>query len=279
MLFELNPAPRAIEATEVERYVDGRLLVREATRLGLETTADERAEAWAAAAGRAGGKPSSSAWLRRADVDGPAWARRLVDEDLTRRRFVELRFRDLAFVSDADVTAAMGPGAHGEAAREAVRARSRTTRARRRLGEWLGETRARSVIRRLVDQGARSPGPWPAPRSTADPRGSAGRRRPDASRAGDQPAVVADRLSVRGASSDDTRPRRIEFVTTAIRFQSTTGLEPMSSPYQIHRIWKAPMMAAIFGFMPALDRRLTIEIRSGKAAKVVPNPATEAEDL
>jgi hypothetical protein len=34
------------------------------------------------------------------------------------------------------------------------------------------------------------------------------------------------------------------------------------------------MMAAIFGFMPALDRRLTIEIRSGKAAKVVPNPAT-----
>ena len=33
------------------------------------------------------------------------------------------------------------------------------------------------------------------------------------------------------------------------------------------------MIAAIFGFMPALDRRLSIEIRSGKAAKVVPNPA------
>jgi hypothetical protein len=157
-LFELNPEPRAIEATDVERYVDGRLLVREATRLGLETTADERTEAWAAAAGRAGGQAILEAWLRRADVD-PAWARRLVDEDLTRRRFVELRFRDLAFVSEADVTAAMGSGANGEAAREAVRARLEDDAARRRLGEWLVETRARSAIRRLVDEGARVPDP------------------------------------------------------------------------------------------------------------------------
>ena len=55
-LFDLTPAPRAIEATDVERYVDGRLLTREATRLGVETTAEERAEAWAAAADRAGGQ-------------------------------------------------------------------------------------------------------------------------------------------------------------------------------------------------------------------------------
>jgi hypothetical protein len=157
-LFELTPAPRAIEATDVERYVDGRLLVREAARLGLETTADERTQAWAAAAGRAGGQALLEEWLRAADVD-PAWARRLIDEDLMRRRFVELRFRDLAFVSDADVTAAMGPGTHGEAAREAVRARLEDDAARRRLGEWLAETRARSVIRRLVDEGARVPDP------------------------------------------------------------------------------------------------------------------------
>jgi hypothetical protein len=135
-----------------------RLLVREATRLGLETTAAERTEAWAAAAGRAGGQASLEAWLRRADVD-PAWARRLVDEDLMRRRFVEVRFRDLAFVSEAEVTAAMGPGAHGEAAREAVRARLESDTARRRLGEWLLETTARSVIRRLVDEGAGVPDP------------------------------------------------------------------------------------------------------------------------
>ena len=75
------------------------------------------------------------------------------------RRFVEVRFRDLAFVSEAEVTAAMGPGAHGEAERETVRARLEGDAARRRLGEWLAETRARSVIRRLVEEGARVPDP------------------------------------------------------------------------------------------------------------------------
>src|SRR5215469_11120940 len=33
------------------------------------------------------------------------------------------------------------------------------------------------------------------------------------------------------------------------------------------------MMAAILGFMPALDRRRNIAIKSGTAAKVVPKPA------
>ena len=157
-LFDLTPAPRAIDATDIERYVDGRLLTREATRLGVETTAEERAEAWAAAADRAGGQTALEAWLRIADVD-PAWARRLVDQALMSRRFVEIRFRDLAFVSEAEVTAAMGPGAHGEADREAVRARLEGDAARQRLREWLVETRARSVIRRLVDEGARVPDP------------------------------------------------------------------------------------------------------------------------
>jgi len=35
-----------------------------------------------------------------------------------------------------------------------------------------------------------------------------------------------------------------------------------------------PMIAAILGFIPALERRRSIAIRSGSAAKVVPNPAT-----
>src|SRR6185295_690580 len=34
-------------------------------------------------------------------------------------------------------------------------------------------------------------------------------------------------------------------------------------------------MAAILGFMPLLDLRLSIPIKSGRAAKVVPNPATK----
>jgi hypothetical protein len=157
-LFELNPAPRALEATDVDRYVDGRLLAREAARLGLQTMADERTEAWAAVAGRVGGQEHLEARLRMADVD-PAWARRLVDEDLMRRRFVAFRFRDLAFVSETELTAAMGPGAHDEAAREAVRARLEDDTARRQLREWLAETRARSVILRLVDERAKIPDP------------------------------------------------------------------------------------------------------------------------
>jgi hypothetical protein len=35
------------------------------------------------------------------------------------------------------------------------------------------------------------------------------------------------------------------------------------------------MMAAILGFMPMLERLFSIAMRSGRAAKVVPNPATK----
>jgi hypothetical protein len=36
-----------------------------------------------------------------------------------------------------------------------------------------------------------------------------------------------------------------------------------------------PMMPAILGFMLMLDRRLNMPMRSGRAAKVVPQPATK----
>ena len=39
------------------------------------------------------------------------------------------------------------------------------------------------------------------------------------------------------------------------------------------------MIAAIFGFMPALDRRLSIEIRSGKDGESRSKPRHQAEDL
>jgi len=40
-----------------------------------------------------------------------------------------------------------------------------------------------------------------------------------------------------------------------------------------------PVMAAILGFIPTLERRFSMAMRSGSAAKVVPNPATKADDL
>jgi hypothetical protein len=41
------------------------------------------------------------------------------------------------------------------------------------------------------------------------------------------------------------------------------------------RIWNAPKIAAIRGFMPLLERCFSIAMRSGRAAKVVPAPATK----
>jgi hypothetical protein len=58
-------------------------------------------------------------------------------------------------------------------------------------------------------------------------------------------------------------------------FHRTTGRETINNPYQTQRIWTAPIMAAILGFIPLLDLRLSIPIKSGKAAKVVPKPATK----
>jgi len=40
-----------------------------------------------------------------------------------------------------------------------------------------------------------------------------------------------------------------------------------------HKGTRSAMIVAMLGFMPALDRRLSIAVKSGTAAKVVPNPA------
>jgi hypothetical protein len=99
-------------------------------------------------------------WLRLADVD-MAWARRLADDDLTMRQFVELRFRALAFIPEADLAAALGPGTHDEGAREAMRARLEAEAARRQLAEWLADARARASIRLYVIESGQVPNPLP----------------------------------------------------------------------------------------------------------------------
>jgi hypothetical protein len=66
-----------------------------------------------------------------------------------------------------------------------------------------------------------------------------------------------------------------KFVITAITFHMTTDLDPIIRPYHIQKIWNVPKIAAILGFMPTIDRRLSMATKSGRAAKVVPNPATK----
>ena len=117
-------------------------------------------EAWAAAVQRGGGENALTRWLTIADVE-ETWARRLVDDDFLMRRFIELRFRALAFIPEADLAAALGPGDHDEGAREAMRERLEAEAADRRLAEWLVDARARAWISPRVVTLGQIPNPLP----------------------------------------------------------------------------------------------------------------------
>jgi hypothetical protein len=158
-LFGLEPSDGPITEREIDRYLDAQLAVSEAIQLGIGVSADEVDRAWEAAGG-----PALGARLAEAGVS-PAWARRLVEADLRADRFVEVRFRAFAFVTDADLEQALGPGPHDEAQRERTRARLRDELAARALATWTQEAARRIGLRRLDTP----PGPWPAPFSLAPP--------------------------------------------------------------------------------------------------------------
>ena len=159
-LFGLTPAADPLSLEEVQRYIDGQLLVREAGRIDVGVTPADDAEAWTAVTQRAGGEEALRRWLTTADVD-PEWAHQLVAADIRMRRFVELRFRGLAFISETDLAAALGPGPHDEGAREAMRARLEGEAANRRLVEWLMEARTRASINPGVAKSGQLPDPLP----------------------------------------------------------------------------------------------------------------------
>jgi hypothetical protein len=159
-LFGLTPTGGPLSAGDIQHYVDGQLLAREAARIGVEGTPADHMEAWAAVARRAGGESILTRWLTIADVE-MVWARRLVDDDLRMRQFIELRFRALAFIPEADLTALLGPGTHDAGAREAMRARLEAEAADRRLAEWLADARARTSISPRVVKLGQVPNPLP----------------------------------------------------------------------------------------------------------------------
>ena len=161
-LFGLTPSSGPLSAGDIQRYIDGQLLAREASRIGVESTPAERAEAWAAVVQRGGGESILTRWLTIADVE-EAWARRLVVDDLRMRQFIELRFLALAFVAEADLAAALGPGDHDEGAREAMRERLEAEAADRRLAEWLADPRGAPGSVHASSRSARSPIRCPLP--------------------------------------------------------------------------------------------------------------------
>lgn len=159
----LEPASGPITEADLTRYLDAQLAVREATQFAVEVPAADVDRAWERLGGAALG-----ARLAEVGVD-PAWARRLIEADLRVDRFVDLRFRAFAFVTDFDVDEALGPGAHDEATRAQTRDRLRADMIARSFAAWKEDARQRIPIRTIPGVS----GPWPAP-FTVDP-GSAGR--------------------------------------------------------------------------------------------------------
>jgi hypothetical protein len=178
-LFGFSPSNDPIGPDDALRFIDALLVVQEAERLRIEGGPAEREAAWGQAADRAGGSTALAAWLREVGI-AEAWARRLADRDLARRRFVEARFRAFAFVSEAQVAEALGPGDHSGAARERARAALAEEAAGRALAEWLAEARLRAEIRRpaIPPSGIPAPFPMPASRKTSEAAGQNPRRMP-----------------------------------------------------------------------------------------------------
>jgi hypothetical protein len=155
-LFGLTPGAGPLAPADVERYLDVRLAIREASALGIVVEPADVAAGWRALASRRGGEPALLAWLERTGVE-VTWAREQVETDLRVSRFVDLRFRALAFVLESTVAELLGPGRHDETTRRQARAHLERLEAERRLAAWLRESRARIPVRRLVE------GPVPDP--------------------------------------------------------------------------------------------------------------------
>ena len=149
----LEPSDGPITDAELARYLDAQLSVREATQLAVEVSAADVDRAWALAGGAA-----LAARLEAVGIE-PAWARRLVEADLRVDRFVDLRFRAFAFVTEFDVDEALGPGSHDEATRARTRDRLRAAQIAQAFAAWQEDVRPRVSFRRLPGV----TGPWPAP--------------------------------------------------------------------------------------------------------------------
>lgn len=149
----LEPSPGPITDADLASYLDAQLAVREATQLDIEVPAADVDRAWEKAGGAA-----LAARLAAAGIS-PAWARRLLEADLRVERFVDLRFRAFAFVTEFDVDEALGPGSHDEATRARTRDRLRADMVARAFVTWKEDARHRIAIRRVPGV----TGPWPPP--------------------------------------------------------------------------------------------------------------------
>lgn len=156
-LYGLVPDRGPIRAADVDRFIDARLIIAEAERLGISPSPAAVEKAWREVAARRGGMKSFQAWLEEKGIS-QQWARKLTYGDAQRIQFAELRFERFVFIPEEDITQALGPGRHSEEQREQVRETLRKKEADRALTRWLEGQRQQAKIRRFT--GGEVPDPF-----------------------------------------------------------------------------------------------------------------------
>lgn len=165
-LFGLMPSAAPILDQDVRRMADAWLLADEARRLQIVPDSADIEEAWRAAADRLGGIHILQQWLDETELDA-GWVRTLVEADVRRRRFIEVRFRAFVFVTEDELTRALGQGSHSLDAREKTRNALREAGVARELAAWLTDARKRATIRQAEVPPAGAPLPFPMSRGVA----------------------------------------------------------------------------------------------------------------
>jgi len=156
------PSTAPIERSDVERYVDTLLMLDEAGRIGIEVEPTAIDLAWTAIGTRVGGDAALERWLRDNAIDRD-WARRVVEDDLVRSKFLDARFAAFVFPDDEAITRELGPGQHDDAAREQARERLVRRAASEAQATWLADARRRASIRILLAAGSSVAPPFGAP--------------------------------------------------------------------------------------------------------------------
>ena len=161
-VFGFSPSRSAITRADVDRYVDVLLILAEAARIGVEAPPAAVDAAWTAVAARSGGEAALTRWLEDQAIDRD-WARRMVEEDIVRSRFLDARFAAFIFPDDEAITRALGPGQHDDDARERVRDRLIREQAVEDQAAWLVDARKRASIKILLPDSASVAPPFALP--------------------------------------------------------------------------------------------------------------------
>src|SRR5262249_54929184 len=157
-----SPTTAPIERSDVERYVDTLLMLDEAGRIGIDVEPAALDAAWTTIGTRVGGDAALERWLRGNAIDRD-WARRVVEEDLLKAKFIDARFAAFVFPDDDAINRELGPGQHDEAAREQARQRLVRKAASEAQVAWLADARRRASIRLLLPAGSSVAPPFGAP--------------------------------------------------------------------------------------------------------------------